>query len=67
MTVLKEYGYEVSFIDKSTENPKTILEVENSDAVILLEEQLVSKTQLVKSNISISEKAGKKVLGFILC
>lgn len=67
ISVLKEAGYNASYVGNSSENPESILAVEESDAVVLLDRQFVSRTQLVRSNAVLAEKTGKRILGFILC
>ena len=65
--LLKSFGFEASFIGDSTDNPATIGTLEKSDAVILLDRQWVSKTNLAKVNKSMADAAGKRILGFVIC
>lgn len=67
MTLLKEEGYDVTFIGNSSENPLTMKTIENNEAVILLERQWISKMQLLSMNKDLAFKMDKKVLGFIIC
>lgn len=67
MTLLKEEGYDVTFIGNSSENPLTMKTIENNEAVILLERQWISKMQLLSMNRDLAFKMDKKVLGFIIC
>lgn len=65
--LLKEEGFDVSFIGNSSENPLTIKTIEESGAVILFERQWISRIQLASMNKNTALKMGKKVLGFIVC
>lgn len=64
---ISESGFEVSFIGDSTNSPELNKIIENTDAVVVLEKQWKTKTQLARVNRDIALKHNKKVLGFILC
>ena len=66
-TLLKECGFNTKFVGNAINNPQTIAAIENTDAVLLLEEQWNSRLLYVKSIINRTALLGKKTIGFVLC
>ena len=67
MELLKEEGYDVTFISDTSENPLAIKTIEEKEAVIFIERQWFSKLQLIIMNKDLAIKMGKNILGFIIC
>lgn len=65
--ILNDCGYNAEVLTCSANNPDLANTIENSDAIVLLERQWITKTQLVKSTLTYMNSCGKSVLGFFLC
>lgn len=65
--ILTDYGFSAVYVPYCLQNPEALQSIQNSEAVILIEEQWKSRWINVVSIANIIERNEKTILGFILC
>ena len=66
-SIIKGCGYSTVLVSEASQNPDAVVDIQESDAVILLERQWKSKWVQIDSNTKLIDCLNKQIIGFILC